>query len=87
MESLGYVMMYFLKGMLPWQGLKAYNKSDKYNRIKEKKLGTPIEVLCRGYPEEFTKYIWYCRKLQTDERPHYAGMRQMFKDLFIRLGY
>ncbi len=50
MESIGYVAMYFLRGMLPWQGLKANNKRDKYERIKEKKLNTSIEVLCKGYP-------------------------------------
>jgi hypothetical protein len=50
MESIGYVCMYFLRGMLPWQGLKANNKRDKYERIKEKKLTTSIEVLCKGYP-------------------------------------
>jgi hypothetical protein len=44
MESIGYVVMYFLRGMLPWQGLKANNKRDKYERIKEKKLTTSIEV-------------------------------------------
>ena len=42
MESIGYVVMYFLRGMLPWQGLKANNKRDKYERIKEKKLTTSI---------------------------------------------
>ena len=42
MESIGYVIMYFLRGMLPWQGLKANTKREKYERIKEKKLTTSI---------------------------------------------
>ena len=42
--------MYFLRGMLPWQGLKANNKRDKYDRIKEKKLTTSEYALCKGYP-------------------------------------
>ena len=57
MESIGYVVMYFLRGMLPWQGLKANNKKDKYERIKEKKLTTSIKVLWKEYPVEFTKYL------------------------------
>ena len=44
MESLGYVMMYFLRGSLPWQGLKAATKRQKYEKISEKKMSTPIEV-------------------------------------------
>jgi len=43
LESLGYVFMYFLRGSLPWQNLKATNKKEKYERIMEKKLGTSIE--------------------------------------------
>jgi serine/threonine protein kinase len=43
-ESLGYVVMYFLRGSLPWQGLKAATKKQKYEKISEKKMSTPIEV-------------------------------------------
>lgn len=50
LESLGYVLMYFNRGSLPWQGLKAATKRQKYERISEKKMGTPIEELCKGYP-------------------------------------
>ena len=52
MESLGYVFMYFLRGSLPWQGLKAATKRQKYERISEKKMSTPIEELCKGFPCE-----------------------------------
>jgi len=87
MEGIGYVAMYFLRGMLPWQGLKANNKRDKYERIKEKKLTTSIEVLCKGYPIEFTKFLSQCRNLKFDERPQYSAMRNMFKELFQHNGY
>jgi serine/threonine protein kinase len=50
LESLGYMQMYFNLGSLPWQGLKAATKKQKYEKISEKKLSTPVEVLCRGYP-------------------------------------
>lgn len=42
--------MYFNLGSLPWQGLKAATKRQKYERISEKKMSTPIEVLCKSYP-------------------------------------
>lgn len=42
--------MYFNRGSLPWQGLKAATKRQKYERISEKKMSTPIEELCRSYP-------------------------------------
>lgn len=49
-ESLGYVLMYFNRGTLPWQGLKAATKRQKYDKISEKKMSTPVEELCAGYP-------------------------------------
>ena len=87
MESIGYVAMYFLRGMLPWQGLKANNKRDKYERIKEKKLTTSVDVLCKGYPTEFATYLNQCRNLRFDERPAYATYKAMFKELLQINGY
>uniref|UniRef100_A0A1B0D223 non-specific serine/threonine protein kinase n=2 Tax=Phlebotomus papatasi TaxID=29031 RepID=A0A1B0D223_PHLPP len=79
MESLGYVMMYFNRGSLPWQGLKATNKKQKYEKISEKKMSTPIEVLCKGCPAEFSMYLNYCRSLRFDEAPDYMYLRQLFR--------
>ncbi len=87
LESLGFVLMYFLRGSLPWQGLNAKNKQDKYALIKDKKVGTSFETLCKGYPEEFCTYLKYCHKLKFEERPDYAHVRKLFRDLFERKGY
>ncbi|CAA9998020.1 unnamed protein product [Nesidiocoris tenuis] len=84
LESLGYVLMYFNRGSLPWQGLKAANKRQKYERISEKKMSFPIDELCKGYPAEFTLYLNYCRSLRFEERPDYSYLRQMFRTLFHR---
>jgi casein kinase I family protein HRR25 len=53
MDSLGYVMLYFCRGSLPRQGLQAATKTQKYDCIMQKKMITPTEVLCRGFPNEF----------------------------------
>ena len=82
LESLGYVIMYFVRGALPWQGLKAATKKQKYEKISEKKMSTAVEVLCKGYPQEFALYLNYCRGLRFEEAPDYAYLR---KELFRRL--
>ncbi|XP_015070401.1 casein kinase 1-like protein 2 [Solanum pennellii] len=87
LESLGYVLMYFLRGSLPWQGLKAGTKKQKYERISEKKVSTSIETLCRGYPTEFASYFHYCRSLRFEDKPDYAYLKRIFRDLFIREGF
>ncbi|CAO2194460.1 unnamed protein product [Urochloa humidicola] len=87
LESLGYVLMYFLRGSLPWQGLKAGTKKQKYEKISEKKVTTSIEALCRGYPTEFASYFHYCRSLRFDDKPDYSYLKRLFRDLFIREGF
>lgn len=87
LESLGYVLMYFLRGSLPWQGLKAATKKQKYEKISEKKMATPTEVLCKGFPTEFVVYFQYVRSLRFDDKPDYSYLRKLFRDLFVREGF
>lgn len=87
MESMGYVLMYFNRGSLPWQGLKAATKKQKYEKISEKKMSTPVEVLCKGFPAEFTMYLNYCRGLRFEEAPDYKYLRQIFRILFRTLNH
>ena len=87
LESLGYVLMYFLRGSLPWQGLKAATKKQKYDRIMEKKMTTPTELLCRGFPSEMAIYLNCCRSLRFDDKPDYSYLRKLFRDLFVREGF
>lgn len=87
LESLGFVLMYFLKGSLPWQGLKAGTKKQKYEKISERKISTSIEALCRGYPTEFISYFHYCRSLRFEDTPDYQYLKRLFRDLFIREGF
>ncbi|XP_042446202.1 casein kinase I-like isoform X2 [Zingiber officinale] len=87
LESLGYVLMYFLRGSLPWQGLKAETRYQKYEKVGKSKATTSFEALCHGYPLEFASYFRYCRSLKFEEKPEYAYLKRLFRDLFIREGF
>lgn len=84
MESLGFVLMYFLRGSLPWQGLRATTKKQKYQRILECKQATHPDQLCRGYPNEFRDYFVHCSMLGFEDRPDYRYLKRIFRDLFER---
>lgn len=87
LESLGYVLMYFLRGSLPWQGLKANTKKQKYERILERKISTSTEMLCKGFPAEFRSYFEHVRSLRFDDRPDYDYLKRLFRELFFRKGF
>jgi casein kinase 1 len=78
LEALGHVFLYFLRGGLPWQGLKAATNKQKYEKIGEKKQTTPIKDLCDSFPEEFNKYLSYVRNLGFEDTPDYDYLRELF---------
>ncbi|ORX47725.1 kinase-like protein [Hesseltinella vesiculosa] len=86
LEALGHVFMYFLRGSLPWQGLKAATNKQKYEKIGEKKQTTSVRDLCADFPEEFGIYLQYVRKLGFEEAPDYDFLRELFTKVIKSLG-
>lgn len=67
--------------------MRGKTKEEKYKKIKESKVGTPISELTKGYPKEFADYMNYCRNLEFKEDPDYDYLRRMFKELYNRCGF
>ena len=78
LESLGYVFIYFLKGYLPWMGLKSKNKEERFQKILNCKIEVSLNDLCKGCPKEFEKYLKFVRKLEFEEEPNYENYRNLF---------
>merc|ERR1719236_292415 len=70
LEAIGHMLLYFLRGALPWSGLEAKTQEEKYRKICEKKETTKLEDLCKGFPEAFQKYLSIARGLGFTERPN-----------------
>ena len=80
-ESIGYVLMYFLLGVLPWQGLKIKKNEDQFEKIAEKKYTTPFEELTEGQPEEFLIFFKYIDKLNFEDQPNYIYLIGLFQTM------
>lgn len=78
------MLVYFLKGFLPWQGYQAKNKQEKYQKILDKKITTPSEILCEDLPFEFSIFLNYAKSLKFDDKPDYFFLKKMFRDLCNR---
>lgn len=87
LESIGYVLIYFLKGSLPWQGLKEKEKKKKYRLILEKKQQVSIAQLCKDCPSQFAEFLSYTRTLPYEGKPDIPFLRGLFSDLYEAQGY
>ena len=84
LETIGHVLLYLVKGQLPWQGLPGRSKNEKYNNIKKKKIETSLEELCRGHPSEFREFMEYCRSLKFEQEPNYRTCLGFFESCLQR---
>ena len=82
LESLGYMLLYFLLGKLPWQGLKSSSREEKYKNIKLCKITYSLKKLCQDVPIEFYEYLCYCRNLKYSEKPDYQYLKNLFRNLY-----
>ena len=78
LEALGHVLLYFARGNLPWQNVKAPPNDAQYDLMCEKKQATTLDDLCRGFPPELAEYLTYTRSLAFDQDPDYDYLRGLF---------
>lgn len=86
-ESIAFVMVYFLKGELPWQGVPAVDKDEKYKKIKEKKIDTPITELASGLPHQFLRFFELVRNIGFEDAPDYIALRTLLAEMFSEKNY
>ena len=85
-ESMGYMMVYLMKGHLPWQGMINSNPNKKYDQIKKLKLEIKLPVLCSGLPKECIKFIQYARDMKFEDKPNYSYLRGLLRKMAARNG-
>eukprot|EP00929_Paragymnodinium_shiwhaense_P047196 TRINITY_DN23938_c0_g1_i1.p1 TRINITY_DN23938_c0_g1~~TRINITY_DN23938_c0_g1_i1.p1 ORF type:complete len:376 (+),score=100.65 TRINITY_DN23938_c0_g1_i1:135-1262(+) len=89
LESIGFMLFYFLRGNLPWQDIDSsiVTKEEKHRRIMKKKQGTPLEQLGKDLPVEYINYMMYCRQLDFEDRPDYSFPRMIWRELYFKEKY
>ena len=85
LESMIYILIYFLKGKLPWQDIKAKNKEERYKIIQQKKSKISIDSLCQSLPNEFADLLKYVKNLKFDARPIYYKFYNSFQSIINKL--
>ena len=83
LESLGYILIFFLKGKLPWMNLEGATKEEKHNKIAEMKMKTSLVDLCKGLPIQFLQYFEYVKELNFAQEPSYSYLRKLFRTFLM----
>ena len=87
LESAAYSLIYFMRGRLPWQGLRGGTEKHRDQRIREKKRNWTPDRLCSGLPVELKKMLEYIKTLGYEDKPDYEYLRKLFTDRFEREGF
>ena len=85
LESMIYILIYFLKGKLPWQDVKAKQKEERHKLITEIKSKVTIESLCENTPKEFAELLTYVKNLEFEETPLYTKFYAFFHNLIEKI--
>lgn len=87
LEAVGHMLIYFIRGSVPWSGLDApAEEDDTFSHIRDVKKNTRLVSLCEGMPQEFPEYLKYCRNLSFKARPDYYRLRQLFAAVLKGIG-
>ena len=85
LESMIYILIYFLKGKLPWQDIRAKNKEERYKIIQQKKSKISVDSLCQDLPGEFADLLKYVKMMKFDARPVYYKFYFNFQNIINKL--
>ncbi|KAG2089139.1 casein kinase I isoform epsilon [Suillus discolor] len=83
LESLTYMLIYFLQGSLPW--LTSDEEKLSSSLILECKVNTTIEDLCCGIPVKFATIFIYTRSLAFSENLNYNHLHSLLHVLTVCL--
>ena len=79
LESIVYILLYFIWSTLPWDGLESTKSGHFYNEVKQKKEDIVESESFEQIPEVIRNFLNYCRLLGYEEIPDYNYWMQMFR--------
>lgn len=87
LESLAYIIIYFIKGELPWQNVKANSKKEKYNKVYQLKKHNVPNGICQFLPEDIKLIVTYILNLNIKQKPDYQKLKNILQNLMNKYSY
>jgi len=88
LESTALMLIHLLTPQgLPWTRNGVPKTEEAHELLKQAKLNTRSEYLCKGLPPEFEAFLRYCRRLKFQDCPDYEMWREQFRELAVEEGF
>ena len=81
LESIFYMIIYFIQGSLPWQYIVLDDAKERLSKISEMKLMVSSDVLCKGMPAEIKQCLDHCKSLKFEQDPDYSLIKKLLSDI------
>ena len=81
LESIAYMIIFFMRGKLPWQGVTGTKKMERYLKIYKMKKNVTPEDLCKSLPPQMIQFMKYVKKLEFEQDPDYNYLRNIFRSI------
>jgi hypothetical protein len=85
LESLVYVIVYLVKGQLPWQGIAVHPGQVHHDEVLKLKKATMAKTLCKGLLQPFIKFIQHIQSLGFEDKPDYRYLHSLLVQCILAL--
>ena len=81
LESIAYMIIFFMRGKLPWQGVTGTKKMERYLKIYKMKKNVTPEDLCKSLPAQMVQFTKYIKNLEFEQEPDYNYLRGLINSI------
>ena len=81
LESLCYLLLFLMKGSLPWDNVYGINENEEILLIYKIKKYMAPELLFMNLPKEAANFFNYCKKLEYEQKPDYNYLRSLLLNI------
>src|SRR5216684_5920952 len=85
LELLAYIIVYLVKGWLPWQGITVHPSQVHHDEVLRLKQATMAKTLCKGLPQLFIKFIQHIWSLSFEDKPDYQYLHSLLTQCILAL--
>ena len=86
MESFCYLLLYLMKGSLPWDQINEPSEINEILIIYKMKEYMPADIMFKDLPWQMSEFYKYCKNLNFEQKPNYNYLRKLLINILEYIG-